>query len=100
MYADTGDALQSERQEIAANKSHNIAVLRIQDAVSSIQLGSKSDPSNASAQIAAIVEGEETQEQRVSTGTVDHTKRNFDVLVWLVWSPPRMRYLLCDTASA
>jgi hypothetical protein len=100
MYSDTGDALQSEKQDIASNKSRNTTVLRIQDAVTSIQLGSKSDPNNASAQIAAIVEGVETQEKRVSPGTLDHTRQSFDVLVWLVWSPTQARYLLCDTASA
>jgi hypothetical protein len=98
-YADSGDALQSETQEIAADKSGDITVLKVQDAVTSIQLGRKSDPSNASAQIAAIVEGKETQEQRVGAGALDNTKKTFDVLVWLVWSPTQARYLLCDTAS-
>jgi hypothetical protein len=99
-YADSGDALESETQEIAANKSGNISVLKIRDAVTSIQLGSKSDPNNAAAQIAAIVEGRETQEQRVGTGAINHATTPFDVLVWLVWSPTQARYLLCDTASA
>jgi hypothetical protein len=99
-YADSGDALQSEIQEIAANRSSNISVLKIRDVVTSIQLGSKSDPNNASAQIAAIVEGKEATEQRVGAGPLDRTTTTFDVLVWLVWSPTRTRYLLCDTASA
>lgn len=98
-YADSGGALQSETQEIAADKSGNISVLKVRDAVTSIQLGSKSDPNNASVQIAAIVDGTETLEQRVSTGALDRTEKTFDVLVWLVWSPTQARYLLCDTAS-
>jgi hypothetical protein len=99
-YADTGNVLQSERQEIAADSSGDITVLSIQDAVNSIQLGSKADPNNPSASIAAIVEGKEAQRERIGTAAIHHTKQSFDVLLWLVWSPTQARYLLCDTASA
>ncbi|HVB53742.1 MAG TPA: hypothetical protein VNF24_06075 [Candidatus Acidoferrales bacterium] len=99
-YSDTGDLLQAEQQEISTNTSGNIKVLSIRDNITSIQLGSKADPNNSSAQTAIIVQGTEIREQRTGSGPRDHTSRQFQVLLWVVWSPADSRYLLCDTANA
>ena len=99
-YSDTGDLLQSERQEIATDKSDGLTVLSIRDTITGIQVGSKADPNNPSAQMAIIVKGTETREQRTGSEAVDHSTRHFQVLLWVVWSPTQTRYLLCDTANA
>ena len=99
-YSDTGDLLQSERQEIATDKSDDLTVLSIRDTITGIQVGSKADPNNPSAQMAIIVKGTETREQRTGSEAVDHSTRHFQVLLWVVWSPTQTRYLLCDTANA
>jgi len=99
-YATSGNALAAEQQEITADSSGDITVLRIRDAVFNIQVGSKADPNNPSAGIAVIVQGQESREQRVRKAAVDSRTHDFDVLIWLVWSPAHSRYLLCDTATA
>lgn len=99
-YSDTGDRLQAEQQEISTDTADKITVLSIVDDISSIQVGSKADPNNASAQVAAIVQGKETREQRIGSDPRTHSMKSFQVLLWILWSPAQMRYLLCDTADA
>lgn len=99
-YADTGNVLLAEQQEITTDTSGGIAVLNIRDVVANIDLGSKSDPNNPSANIAVVVQGDESREERVGTGKAKRTTHDFDELIWLVWSPARSRYLLCDTANS
>jgi hypothetical protein len=99
-YAASGNALLAEQQEITADSSGDIMVLSIRDAVANIQLGSKADPNNPSADIAVIVEGQETRQQHAGKAAVSRMTHHFDLLLWLVWSPAQSRYLLCDTATA
>jgi hypothetical protein len=99
-YADTGNVLLAEQQEIASDSSGRISVLNIRDVVANIELGSKSDPNDPSANIAVIAQGRESREERVGTAPASRNTHDFDVLTWVVWSPARARYLLCDTASA
>jgi hypothetical protein len=100
IYAASGNALLAEQQEIMADSSGDITVLRIRDAVANIQLGTKADPNNRSANIAVIVQGQETRQQRAGKAAVSRMTHHFDLLLWLVWSPAQSRYLLCDTATA
>ncbi|MGH7642064.1 MAG: hypothetical protein ACRENX_03460 [Candidatus Dormibacteria bacterium] len=99
-YSDSGNLLQSERQEIVTNKSGGITVLSIRDSITNIEVGSKADPNNSSVQSAAIVQGTEVREQRIRSGVRTRSSHQFQVLLWLVWSQANLRYLLCDTADA
>lgn len=98
-YADAGNLLASEMQEISTDQTENIHVLEIHDDITSIEVGSKVDPNDASAQIAAIVRGSETRRQRTGSDAPGQTSRSFDVLLWVVLSPASNRYLLCDSAD-
>ncbi len=98
--ADTGDLLESEQQDLATSGSDRIKVLMVQDDISSVQLGSKGDPNDVSANIAAIVEGSETRQVRDAAGVVTSKTAQFDVLLWAVWAPTLNRYLLCDEAAS
>jgi hypothetical protein len=99
-YAASGNVLLAEQQEITADSSDDITVLRIRDAITNIQLGSKADPNNFAADIAVIVQGQESRDERLGKAAVKRTTHHFDILIWLVWSPTQSRYLLCDTATA
>jgi hypothetical protein len=98
-YSDAGDLLRSEQQEIATDISDKVTVLNIRDEITSVQVGSKADPNNSSAQMATIVQGMEIRNQSTGTGSPTSSSQQFQVLLWVVWSPTQSRYLLCDTAD-
>ncbi|MGC1908777.1 MAG: hypothetical protein WA809_04155, partial [Candidatus Dormiibacterota bacterium] len=99
-YSDSGDRLRAEQQEISTDTADKVTVLSIVDHISSVQVGSKVDPNNAAAQMAAIVQGRESREQRSGSAPTTRNSQSFHVLLWILWSPGQMRYLLCDTAEA
>jgi hypothetical protein len=99
-YADAGNLLTSEQQEISSDQAGNVQVLEIHDKFTNIEVGSKPDPNDASVQMATIVQGTETRRQRSGSGVARQTLRTFDVLLWVVWSTTQSRYVLCDSASA
>lgn len=99
-YSDVGNLLTSEQQEITADVSANVQVLRVADTITSVQVGSKADPNNPAAQIATIVQGTETRTQRTGVLRSVSSTRRFQVLLWVVWAPAEHRYLLCDSADA
>lgn len=99
-YSDTGARLASEQQEVNSDTSGDITVVGISDNITSIQLGSKRDPNDSAAQTAAIVKGNELEQQRKGTAPISRTSRAFQVLLWVVWSPNQAKYLLCDTSDS
>jgi hypothetical protein len=99
-YSDAGNRLASEQDELSANVSSGTKVLGIHDDITSIQLGAKQDPNDASVQTATIVEGSETERQSIGSSAPRQTTRSFQVILWVVWSASHSRYLLCDTANA
>jgi hypothetical protein len=100
IFADTGALLRSEQQEIITNQSKGIKVLAVRDEIISLQLGTKPDPNDSSAVVAVIVQGTELQRRRIGLGAIEETTTQFDALLWMVWSPTRNQYLLCDTAES
>lgn len=99
-YSDTGARLVSEQQEVATDTADDVAVIAIHDQITSIQVGRKQDPNDLAAQTATIVQGEEIEQQRKGTSAITRTSRTFQVLLWVVWSSTKARYLLCDTADS
>ncbi|HEY6539030.1 MAG TPA: hypothetical protein VI138_08360, partial [Candidatus Dormibacteraeota bacterium] len=77
-----------------------LTILTVRDEITDVQVGSKPDPNNPSAQAAAIVQGSEYEREQARASAATHTSRPFDVLLWLVWSTSAKRYLLCDTADS
>ncbi len=99
-YADSGDWLAAEQGEIASNKRQGLAVTSIVDNVTSIRLGSKPDPKDASVVIAAIVTGTEVRGTSAAGRPTRKLTTSFSALLWLRWSASQQRYLICDAATS
>lgn len=98
-FADSGDVLALDQQQIATNASGGIRVLTVADIVSNMELGARPDPNNSSSTVAVVVQGTETTSERVGSGTPRRTSQNFKVLIWVIWSPDESRYLQCDVST-
>ncbi len=99
-YADCGNWLAAEGQEMGQAKSRGEVVLSVTDVFSHVEVGFQPDPSNSSAEAAAILTGTERQRVRSPTGAVTVKTSSFSVIRWLVWSPTVSRYLTCDLGYA
>jgi hypothetical protein len=99
-YADAGDWLAAEEGEIAHDKSAQITVLSIKDAVTSVEVGFQPDPNDSNADAAVITRGTERQIERVGVGRPVTKVTAFAVIQWLQWAPKLGRFVLCDTADA
>ena len=99
-YADCGNWLAAEGQEMGQAKSRGEVFLSVTDVFSQVEVGFQPDPSNSGAQAAAILIGTERQRIRSSTGAVTVKTSSFSVIRWLVWSSTVDRYLTCDLGSA
>ncbi len=99
-YADAGDWLAAEEGEIAHDKSAQITVLSIKDAVTSVEVGFQPDPNDSNADAAVITRGTERQIERVGDEPPETKVTAFAVIQWMQWAPKLGRFLLCDTAVA
>jgi hypothetical protein len=99
-YADCGNWLAAEEQEMGQAKGRGEVFLSVRDAFIQVEIGFQPDPSDPSASAAAILTGTETQRVRSSTGAVTVKTSYFSVIRWLVWSPTVDRYLTCDLGSS
>ena len=99
-YADAGDWLAAEEGEIAHDKSAQITVLSIKDAVTSVEVGFQPDPNDSNADAAVITRGTERQIERVGDEPPETKVTAFAVIQWLQWAPKLGRFVLCDTADA
>lgn len=99
-YADAGDWLAAEKGEIAHDRSAQITVLSIKDAVTSVQVGSKVDPQAPSIHVAVLMVGFETRVIASPGVARKVTRARFDALLWLQWSAKTRRFLIWDAASS
>ena len=98
-YSDSGDVLAIDQNQVSANKADGITILKVVDAVSSIEVGARTDPNSSAAQIALIVEGVETTTARTGPKHPRTTSTNFKILIWVLWSAHVHRYLQCDVST-
>jgi hypothetical protein len=99
-YADTGDWLAAEKTEISQNTANQVKVLSISDTLTSVQVGAKPDPKDGQADLATIIVGSERRVVADQAGKDVTTTKGFDALLWVIWSQPLQRYLICDTATS
>ena len=98
-YSDNGGVLALDQNQIAKDESSDVRVLNIEDSVSNVELGTQADPNNPAADIAVVVQGVETTRERADSHKPHTTVEDFKVLVWLIWSAGKGRYLQCDAST-
>lgn len=97
-YAVTGGLLTLDNATIAHDRATGTRLLSIDDSISSLALGSESDPNDSAAKIALNVEGIEHTTMRAAHGKVSHRLDDFHVIIWVVWSEAMNKYLRCDVS--
>ncbi|MFZ0994435.1 MAG: hypothetical protein WAO09_00440 [Candidatus Dormiibacterota bacterium] len=97
-YAVTGGLLSIDDSTIARDQASGSRILNIDDSISSLAIGSESDPNDSAATIALNVEGVEQTATRNAQGKVARNVDDFHVIIWVVWSETLDKYLRCDVS--
>jgi len=97
-YADSGGMLVIDRSTITTDHADGSQILSIDDSISSLVIGSEIDPNNSAAGAALNVEGVEKTAIRGLHGKESRKVDAFHVVVWVVWSVARDKYLRCDVS--
>ena len=98
-YADCGNWLAAEGQEIARNRALGVRVLSVADNLNSVSVGFEPDPANSSVVAAATVAGVETRTTETAGKSPTTSKTAFHAILWFSWSSAAGRYLVCDAGN-
>jgi hypothetical protein len=98
-YADCGNWLTAEGQEIARNRTSGVRVLSVADNLNSVSVGFEPDPANSSVVAAATVAGVETRTSEAAGESPTTSKSAFHAILWFSWSSAVGRYLVCDAGN-
>ena len=98
-YADCGNWLAAEQQEISRDQTSAVKVLSVTDRLNGVSVGYQSDPANSTVVAAAVVTGVETRTTK-PTGSPEKTSQTpFRAILWFAWSASAGRYLICDAGN-
>ena len=98
-YADCGNWLAAEKQEILKNSASGIQVLSLTDRLESVSVGFQPDPANPDVVAAATVTGTETRTTQQEGKPPQTSRSQFDAILWFGRPPAAQRYLVCDAGT-